>query len=145
MTSTTRATAVLSSLPIVSIECIPIRVPLGRVYQGSHYHMTHRSTVIVRVASEGIVGEAYAGDEDARCSRSSDRPDEIAPRLIGEDAFAVERCWELVRPATFDILRDRRLGLVASAASTRRSGTRSARCSVSRCGDSGAATATASR
>ena len=40
---------------------------------------------------------------------------EIAPRLIGEDAFRVERCWELARPATFDILRDRRLGLVATA------------------------------
>ena len=39
--------------------------------------------------------------------------DEIEPRLLGEDAFQVERCWELARPATFDILRDRRLGLVA--------------------------------
>src|SRR5204862_94531 len=35
--------------------------------------------------------------------------------LLGEDAFAVERCWQLARPATFDILRDRRLGLVAGA------------------------------
>src|SRR5262249_19070839 len=26
-----------------------------------------------------------------------------------------ERCWELARPATFDILRNRRLGLVATA------------------------------
>ena len=29
--------------------------------------------------------------------------------------MAIERCWELTRPATFDILRDRRLGLVACA------------------------------
>ena len=29
--------------------------------------------------------------------------------------FAIERLWELTRPVTFDILRDRRLGLVASA------------------------------
>ena len=42
--------------------------------------------------------------------------DEIAPRLIGEDAFAIERCWELARPATFNILRDRRIALVACAA-----------------------------
>ena len=40
---------------------------------------------------------------------------EIAPRLIGEDGFRLERAWELARPATFDILRDRRLGLVATA------------------------------
>ena len=41
--------------------------------------------------------------------------DEIEPRLAGADAFSIERCWELARPATFDILRDRRLGLVACA------------------------------
>jgi L-alanine-DL-glutamate epimerase-like enolase superfamily enzyme len=117
VTSTTRATVVLSSLPIVSIECIPIRVPLVRVYQGSHYQMTHRSTVIVRVATEGVVGEAYAGDEDkSLLELQRIVTDEIAPLLIGQDALAVERCWEQMRPVTFDILRDRRLGLVASAA-----------------------------
>jgi L-alanine-DL-glutamate epimerase-like enolase superfamily enzyme len=104
-------------LTIAAIETVPIRVPLGRVYRGSYYEMTHRSTVITRVVTgSGIVGEAYAGDEDAAMSaiqRIIDR--EIAPRLLGEDAARVERCWEIARPATFDILRDRRLGLVASA------------------------------
>jgi hypothetical protein len=38
--------------------------------------------------------------------------DEIATRLMGQDVRAIERCWQLSRPATFDILRDRRLGLV---------------------------------
>ena len=41
--------------------------------------------------------------------------DEIAPRLIGEDAFSFERCWELGFPVTYDQLRDRRIGLVALA------------------------------
>jgi D-galactarolactone cycloisomerase len=106
-----------STMPIVEIETIPIRVPLRRVYQGSHYHMTHRSTLIVRVVVDGLVGEAYAGDEDSTLL-DIERivTDEIAPKLIGEDAFAVERCWERSRPVTYDILRDRRLGLVASAA-----------------------------
>ena len=104
----------LGRLTIGMIETVPIRVPLGRVYAGSHYRMTHRSTVITRVhTEEGIVGEAYAGDEDAglddivRIVHT-----EIEPNLVGEDAFAIERCWELARPATYDILRDRRLGLV---------------------------------
>ena len=72
---------------------------------------------IVRVSHRhGVVGEAYAGDEDAALAEIEQIVrDEIAPRLIGEDAFAVERCWELARPATYDILRDRRLGLVACA------------------------------
>jgi D-galactarolactone cycloisomerase len=107
----------LPGLTIRAIETIPIRVPLGRVYEGSHYHMTHRSTIITRIhTEEGIVGEAYVGDEDAD-NADIERivRDEIAPLLIGEDAFAVERCWELARPATYNILRDRRLGLVACA------------------------------
>jgi D-galactarolactone cycloisomerase len=104
-------------LTITGIETIPIRVPLARLYSGSHYRMTHRSTLIVRLhTDEGIVGEAYAGDEDDTLA-IIDRivRDEIAPKLVGEDALATERCWQLARPATFDILRDRRLGLVACA------------------------------
>jgi D-galactarolactone cycloisomerase len=111
------APTVSSALTISRIETIPIRVPLGRVYRGSHYHMTHRSTIVTRVHTEqGIVGEAYAGDEDAGLLEI-DRiiHEEIAPRLLGADGMAIERCWELARPATFDILRDRRLGLVACA------------------------------
>ena len=53
-------------LLIEAIEAIPIRAPLERVYHGSTYHMTHRATVLVRVITAGgVVGEAYAGDEDA--------------------------------------------------------------------------------
>jgi L-alanine-DL-glutamate epimerase-like enolase superfamily enzyme len=79
--------------------------------------MTHRSTIVTRVHTEsGIVGEAYAGDEDAGLLEIDGIiHTEIAPKLIGEDALKIERCWELARPATFDILRDRRLGLVACA------------------------------
>lgn len=107
----------LSRLTIRRVETIPIRVPLAREYRGSGYKMTHRSTIVIRIVTdEGVVGEAYAGDEDAGLAEI-DRiiTSEIAPVLIGEDAFAVERCWQLTRPATYDILRDRRLGLVACA------------------------------
>jgi D-galactarolactone cycloisomerase len=107
----------MDRLTISSIETVPIRVPLTRTFSGSYYRMTHRSTIVTRVhTQEGVVGEAYAGDEDADLLEI-DRiiHEEIAPRLIGEDAFGVERCWELARPATFDILRDRRRGLVACA------------------------------
>ena len=107
----------VSSLTIAEIETIAIRVPLAQTYRGSAYKMTHRSTIVTRIRTEeGIVGEAYCGDEDAGLLEiDAILRTEIAPRLIGEDAFRVERCWELARPATFDILRDRRLGLVATA------------------------------
>jgi L-alanine-DL-glutamate epimerase-like enolase superfamily enzyme len=107
----------VGQLTIERIETVPIRVPLARTYRGSGYFMTHRSTVVTRVHTrEGVVGEAYAGDEDATLGQI-DRiiHAEIAPRLEGEDALRIERCWQLARPATFDILRDRRLGLVACA------------------------------
>lgn len=107
----------LTGLTIRKIETIPIRVPLARVFRGSYYQMTHRSTIVTRVhTEEGIVGEAYAGDEDAALLEiDAIIHREIEPALIGQDAMAVERCWSLARPATFDILRDRRLGLVACA------------------------------
>ena len=104
-------------LRLERIETIPIRVPLDRTYQGSAYKMTHRSTLVVRLhTSGGEIGEAYVGDEDEALTKI-DRilHEEIAPRVLGEDLFAIERLWELARPATFDILRDRRLGLVACA------------------------------
>jgi L-alanine-DL-glutamate epimerase-like enolase superfamily enzyme len=107
----------LAPLTIRSIETVPVLAPLGRVYRGSFYHMTHRATVVVRVVTEdGIVGEAYAGDEDKTLHEiDAIIRDEISPRLVGLDAFATERCHEAAWPATFDILRDRRLGLVAVA------------------------------
>jgi L-alanine-DL-glutamate epimerase-like enolase superfamily enzyme len=118
MTGVSGASATgLRSLTIARVETTPIRVPLGRVYSGSHYRMTHRSTIVTRVfTEEGVVGEAYAGDEDAALLEiDAIIRGEIVPRLVGEDCFAVERLWDLARPATFDILRDRRLGLVACA------------------------------
>jgi len=104
-------------LTIRRIVTVPIRVPLDRVYKGSHYRMTHRSTIIIQVHTAcGVIGEAYAGDEDAGLEQiEAIIHEEIAPKLIGQDAFATERCWTIARPATWDILRDRRLGLVATA------------------------------
>jgi L-alanine-DL-glutamate epimerase-like enolase superfamily enzyme len=111
------AAGTIRSLTIRRIETIPIRVPLGRIYRGSYYEMSHRSTIITRVyTDEGIVGEAYAGDEDAGLLEiDAIFHEEIEPQLIGADAMAIERCWERSRGVTFNILRDRRLGLVAQA------------------------------
>jgi L-alanine-DL-glutamate epimerase-like enolase superfamily enzyme len=107
----------MKDLTITRIETEAIRVPLARTYRGSHYKMTHRSTVITRIhTASGLIGEAYAGDEDASLLEIENIiHDEIAPLIIGQDGSAVEKLWELARPATWDILRDRRLGLVACA------------------------------
>lgn len=107
----------MQDLTITRIETEAIRVPLARTYRGSHYKMTHRSTIVTRIhTASGLVGEAYAGDEDASLLEIENIiQDELAPLLIGQDGSAIERLWEIARPATWDILRDRRLGLVACA------------------------------
>ena len=106
-----------SPLTITRIETIPVRAKLGADFKGSHYHMTHRSTLVTRVhTSDGIVGEAYAGDEDATLNEIDHIVhDELAPLVVGLDAMSTERCWQAGYPVTFDILRDRRQGLVALA------------------------------
>lgn len=108
----------ITPLTIVDIEAIPIRAPLAREFKGSYYHMTHRATIVVRlVTDQGIVGEAYVGDEDATAAEIVHViRDELRPRAIGMDAMATEKCWDTMYPVTFDILRDRRIGLVALAA-----------------------------
>ncbi len=105
------------ALTIEAIEVTPVVVPLEREYRGSYYHMRNRCTVVTRVVTrEGIVGEAYAGDEDATLPDIvAVATNELTPRLIGENAFSFERCWEKGFPVTFDVLRDRRIGLVALA------------------------------
>jgi L-alanine-DL-glutamate epimerase-like enolase superfamily enzyme len=113
-----RSTATRSAgLAIRRIELIPIVAPLGRVFRGSYYQMTNRATIVIRVhTEEGLVGEAYAGDEDKTLPQiAAIVENEIAPLLLGEDALAVERCWSRAYPVTFDQLRDRKVSLVALA------------------------------
>ncbi|HEX3363334.1 MAG TPA: mandelate racemase/muconate lactonizing enzyme family protein [Solirubrobacterales bacterium] len=103
---------------IEAIETVSIRVPLSRVYRGSQYQMTHRSTIVARVHTDvGVVGEAYVGDEDEGLDKIEEiLHEELAPVVLGQELLASERIWRATRPAAFDILRDRRLGLVAAAA-----------------------------
>jgi D-galactarolactone cycloisomerase len=107
----------MSALTIRKIETVALRTPLAREFAGSYYSMTHRATIVTRIHTDaGIVGEAYVGDEDGSLDEiRAIVHKEIEPRLVGMDALATEACWRAAYPATFDILRDRRLGLVALA------------------------------
>ena len=102
-------------LVIEKIETVPIRVPLKQVYKGSYYEMGNRCTIITRIyTSGGIVGEIYnadADEEQAEIIRIIQ--DELAPRVIGLNAFDVEACWQAMLPITFDQLRDRRFCMQA--------------------------------
>jgi D-galactarolactone cycloisomerase len=99
------------------VEVIPVVAPLAREFRGSHYRMTERATLITRLyTDDGVVGETYVGDEAATLRQiAAVVEDEIAPRIVGENLMATARIWEQTYPATFDILRDRRVDLVAVA------------------------------
>jgi D-galactarolactone cycloisomerase len=105
------------SLTIERIEVIPLRVPLAKRFQGSHYSMTSRCTIVTRLhTSDGLVSEVYNGDTDAEQDVIVGiLREEIVPQLIGRDAFNIEGCWEAMLPPTYDILRDRSLALQAMA------------------------------
>ncbi|NBC31012.1 MAG: mandelate racemase/muconate lactonizing enzyme family protein, partial [Spirochaetes bacterium] len=105
-------------LPITSIETQAIRVPLDKVYRGSKYSMENRCTIIVTVRTkEGVVGRTYSGDTDAeQADVIKIIEQELAPALTGMDVFNTAGCWEAMKPATYDILRDRGVVLQAIAA-----------------------------
>lgn len=97
------------SLEIESVEAIPIRVALDRVYQGSHYQMPNRCTVLTRIrTADGVVGETYNADEDeAQPEIVRIIRDELAPIVIGMDAMATEAIWHAMSEILKDQLRDR--------------------------------------
>lgn len=104
-------------LTIQAIETEAIRVPLDRVYRGSKYSMANRATIITRVLThQGLIGEVYTGDTDREQGDIlAIIHQELAPALIGMDVFNTDGCWEAMKPATYDILRDRTLALQAMA------------------------------
>jgi L-alanine-DL-glutamate epimerase-like enolase superfamily enzyme len=103
---------------IERIEVIPLVAPLGRTYHGSYYSMSERATLVTRVTTDaGVTGESYNGDEiDTQSEIAKIITDEIASLLADADPSMVEACWEAMLPVTFDILRDRRLAMMAIAA-----------------------------
>jgi D-arabinonate dehydratase len=106
-----------ADLTIEQVEVIPVRVPLDRLFQGSHYSMSTRCTIVTRVhTSNGLVSEVYNGDTDAEQDVIVGIiREEIVPHLIGRSALSIEACWEAMLPPTYDILRDRSVSLQAIA------------------------------
>lgn len=108
----------MTSTPTIErIEVVPVRVPLARRFEGSHYAMDNRVTIVTRIyTSDGIVGEAYNGDSDDELMLIVGIiRNEIAPLLEGISALSTERAWEAMLPPSYNILRDRGLSMQAMA------------------------------
>ena len=105
------------NLTIERFEVIPLRIKLPKVFSGSYYRMTHRCTILTRVyTKEGVVGEVYNGDDDDSQKAIVDIINkELAPTLIGKNAFNTQACWDETQFPTYDVLRDRSLATKAQA------------------------------
>jgi L-alanine-DL-glutamate epimerase-like enolase superfamily enzyme len=100
---------------IKSIEAIPVRMPLNKVFKGSYYYMDDRVTVVTRLTTEdGIVGEIYNGDETDHLEAIVHMIEkEMGPRIIGENIFDTTGIYNKIYPFTFNILKDRKIALNA--------------------------------
>lgn len=94
---------------IESIEVVPLRIQLDRLYQGSHYQMVNRCTILTRIrTSDGVVGEIYNADEDEpQTEIVKIVREELAPIVIGMDPLATEKVWDAMSVVLKDQLRNR--------------------------------------
>lgn len=83
----------------MKIERLSVRLiacPLERTVVASSFTKTRRCTVLVTIETDsGSTGRIYAGDKrDHQEEIASYILDDIAPVVVGEELFSVERLWE---------------------------------------------------
>ena len=101
---------------IKRVEAVAVRVPLNKVFGGSKYRVDSRCAVFTRMETDaGLVSQVYNGDNRAHSPEIvAIIRDELAPLVVGEDLFAVERTWAKMFPlASWN--RDRKLVMEAIA------------------------------
>lgn len=105
-------------MKITDIEVTPVLADLPQRFQGSAYAMTQRATLVTQLKTdEGVIGLTYNGDEvHTQHEIARIMTEELFPRIKGEDPLLVDRLWNAMLPVTFDILRDRRLVIMAMSA-----------------------------
>ena len=92
-------------MKITKVEVIPLVRKLEKEFVGGTYRIVNRNTLVTRIhTDQGLIGEAYGGDEDqsqlqiVRLIR-----EHLAPRLVGEDARNIERLWDSLFYSNVDL------------------------------------------
>jgi L-alanine-DL-glutamate epimerase-like enolase superfamily enzyme len=82
-------------MKITQVEVIPLARKLNTLFEGGTYRIANRNTLVTRIyTDEGVVGEAFGGDEDmTQLEIVSLIREHLAPMLIGEDPRANEKLW----------------------------------------------------
>jgi L-alanine-DL-glutamate epimerase-like enolase superfamily enzyme len=103
-------------MKIKNVTVIAVEIPLARNFGGSRYNVTKRCTIITQIETDtGLISEIYNGDSRDHMREIVDIIEkELAPLVIGEDVFAVERLWKkMFKVAEWN--RDRKLVMEAIA------------------------------
>ncbi|MBN8926482.1 MAG: mandelate racemase/muconate lactonizing enzyme family protein [Rhodospirillales bacterium] len=103
-------------MKIAAISVIALDIPLDRNFGGSKYNVTKRCTIITQMRTDtGLVSEVYNGDNRDHMRAVVDIIEqELAPLLIGQEIYAVERLWQrMFKCAEWN--RDRKLVMEAIA------------------------------
>lgn len=85
-------------MKITQIEVIPLIRKLESPFEGGTYRIVNRYTLVTRIyTNDGLIGEAFGGDEDmTQVQIVSLIREHFAPLLIGEDPRDAERLWEMM-------------------------------------------------
>lgn len=106
MTYSLAGAKVSTSGPVIErAETIAIRVPLDRQFATSHFVLTEKACLFIRIhTSGGIVGEAFVelGDVGTVEAVGGIVRDVIDPAIRGAEVFGYEWLWERVRESVRD-------------------------------------------
>jgi len=82
-------------MKITKVECIPLIFPYEEPIYDAIFKAAHRQALLVKVyTDEGVWGIGEAASFGGPLSSTVEVIEkELAPRIIGEDPFAVERIW----------------------------------------------------
>jgi len=82
-------------MKISKIEIIPLKRKLEQAFAGGTYSIVNRDTLVTRIyTDEGLMGEAFGGDEDHAQEKVVRVVQEVfAPLLHGENPLHYERLW----------------------------------------------------
>src|SRR3954466_14441514 len=108
----------MSGVRIDRVEVIALQIPLEKSFSGSSYRIEKKMAIITRVyCSDGIVGEAVNGEGELSLQPTivGIIRDELAERIKGRDASAIEARWADMWQSTWLGGRDRRASVRAVA------------------------------
>ncbi len=90
---------------ITDVKPIPLVRDLQEVFSGGTYRITSRNTLVAEVWTDvGVVGRAFGGDEWRYQSEIVRVIEEyFKPLLVGEDLRDVEKLWDRMFCAEFDL------------------------------------------